>query len=115
MQQQQQQSQQKRKVFRGSALFGKTNNQPPDGEDLLQRTLRISRIEKGGSGQNPPQEGGHRRSASAGSLDAGRLKYKPSDVKQLERMGFSREQAVQALIENDNHLHRAADALLSSR
>jgi Holliday junction resolvasome RuvABC DNA-binding subunit len=44
-----------------------------------------------------------------------RGQYKESDIKQLERMGFSREQASQALLESNNDVRRAADVLLSSR
>lgn len=43
-----------------------------------------------------------------------KIKLKTADLKQLERMGFTREQAIQALIQNDNNVQYAANALLSS-
>jgi hypothetical protein len=42
-----------------------------------------------------------------------KIKLKTADLKQLERMGFTRDQAIQALIQNDNNVHHAANALLS--
>lgn len=43
-----------------------------------------------------------------------KFKYKTADVDTLMRMGFSRDQSVQALIENHNNIHEAANILLRS-
>jgi hypothetical protein len=66
--------------------------------------------------------GGSKKKLVKGSVSKSRSgdqhqpqKVKASDVKQLEKMGFSKQQAVQALLENRNDLHRAADVLLSRR
>ena len=46
-----------------------------------------------------------------GQSTSGKIKYKEADVKQLVKMGFSKDQAVQALMENDNDVRLAAEAL----
>lgn len=43
-----------------------------------------------------------------------KMKYKPSDVKQLRKMGFNEAMAVQALLENDNDVNAAANALMNA-
>lgn len=43
-----------------------------------------------------------------------KLKYKSGDVKQLESMGFTKDQAVQALLQCNNDLKQAAELLLNS-
>lgn len=42
------------------------------------------------------------------------LKYKDADVKVIMGMGFTKEQAVQALIENRNDINAATNSLLAS-
>lgn len=135
-QQQQQHSsssvgQEKKKVFRGAHLLGiSSHSQEMEQEDPLQRTLRLSQFDKGPSASstnsrsrndagnplalsrpNPLSAKNNRLSTNSRSMGG----YKQNDVKQLEKMGFTREEATQALIENDNDLHRAADVLLSYR
>lgn len=43
-----------------------------------------------------------------------KMKYKPSDVKQLTKMGFNEAMAVQALLENDSDVNAAANALMNN-
>lgn len=100
----------KKKVFRGSHMLGLSSNSGPlPDEDPYARTLRISQSE---TTHLPRPVSGIMSNNNGGRQQ---LKYKASDVKQLEKMGFTKEQAVQALVENDNDLHRAADMLLSLR
>jgi NACalpha-BTF3-like transcription factor len=73
---------------------------------------RDSRGSGGGSKKKLVKGGSVSKSRSG---DHQPQKVKSSDVKQLEKMGFSKQQAVQALLENNNDLHRAADVLLSRR
>lgn len=43
-----------------------------------------------------------------------RLRYKESDVATLTDMGFTREQAIQGLVQNGNNVCRAVDALVAT-
>ncbi len=43
----------------------------------------------------------------------GKLKYKESDVKTIMNMGFTRDQAVWALLQNDNNVVMAINSLTS--
>ena len=101
----------------GGSQYGSSNNingngnvQP--GEDLPYG----NNSQNGRSLRRPPSQmaiGGSGGSVS--SSKSRQKRYRLSDVKQLEKMGFTKEQAIQALMENDNDLHRAADVLLSMR
>ncbi len=43
-----------------------------------------------------------------------RLKYKEKDVETITSMGFTREQAIQSLIENNNKVNVAVHSLIAS-
>ena len=43
-----------------------------------------------------------------------KLRYRDADVKRLIKMGFTRDQAIQALIQTDHDVQRAANILLGA-
>lgn len=119
----------KRKVFRGASLLGlaKDNDNGGDNEDPLARAIRLSQEEATKRNSTTFQQQNFqpssnpltRRSSFVAGKDnnpppastASKLKYKDADVKQLMKMGFNKDQAVQALLENNNDVRLAAEAL----
>ena len=76
--------------------------------DVYARAAELSRLEASNSN---PAEGIHTKTHNKKHVP--KMKYKEKDVQHLVRMGFNEEQAVQALVENNNDVSRAADALLA--
>lgn len=62
--------------------------------------FNLSRLGGGGGNGNP--------------FTAARLKYKESDVKAIMDMGYCRDQAVWALVQNQNNVPMALESLLNS-
>ena len=54
-----------------------------------------------------------RRSSGSGAHKPPAVKYVEHDVKKLVKMGFTKDQAVQALMENYNDVQLAANSLVS--
>jgi hypothetical protein len=108
--------------LRASSLFAFGSNPAHEGEDALARALRLSEEEarKQKYPDSHPQGRMSRQSSfirnprSTSEGDGGKVKYKASDVKQLEKMGFTKDQAVQALIESNNDVQLAAEMLATS-
>lgn len=117
----------KRKVFRGASLLGLSKDADnANDEDPLARAIRLSQEEASKRNSTTFQQQNFQPSSNPltrrSSFVAGKdpvnsapeppkLKYKDSDVKQLMKMGFNKDQAVQALMENNNNVALAAEAL----
>lgn len=90
---------------------------PPLQQQKSMTTKKSSGLFSSNASQAPsttPTASKMTRSTSAIDPATGKVKYKTSDVKQLEKMGFSKDQAVQALIESQGDVNMAAEMLATS-
>lgn len=99
----------KKSLFRtaSSSLLGGMRRKTASSEnDVIARVMHLSGMEASdNTGMNPKP---------FNKKNVPKMKYKESDVKQMMRMGFTKDQSVQALIENSNDMEQAISALLSA-
>ena len=94
-------------LLKGKSLLGLGRKTAHTESDVYARAAELSRLE---ASNGNPAEGIHTKTHNKKHVP--KMKYKEKDVQHLVRMGFNEEQAVQALVENNNDVSRAADHLL---
>jgi uncharacterized UBP type Zn finger protein len=80
-----------------SFLGGITRKTARTEDDVVARAAHFSKVDNGDK--------------AGGKEHVAKLKYNEADVKRITKMGFTRDQAVQALIENHHNVEGAVNSL----